>query len=204
MDNITALKEYDEVMQSYYGDTLAAANEEIEKYTSLMEHSANILDHYKNLMELTGKGINYKNIGKILEGEAQIAADTLATSTAIYEDRMSEAKTAYEAYQNALTSEASKETLETLKNTWLTAQQAANEAQEQMLSDTEAWAEMQNAILENSLADLGKSLEELATGQFGSYNELTTAIDRATARTEEWLTATNKIYETNKLINKAQ
>jgi hypothetical protein len=122
MDNLTALKDYDEAMQSYYGDTLAAANEEIEKYTSLMEHSANVLDHYKNLMELTGKGTDYKQIGKILEGEAQVAADTLAVSTAIYEDRMNEANTAYEAYQNALTSGASDETLETLENTWLTAQ----------------------------------------------------------------------------------
>jgi len=60
MDNINAIKEYDAAMQSYYGDTLAAANEEIEKYVSLMGNSANVLEHYKNLMELTGKSTNYK------------------------------------------------------------------------------------------------------------------------------------------------
>jgi hypothetical protein len=73
-----------------------------------------------------------------------------------------------------------------------------------MLSDTERWAETQKAILENTLADLGKTLEKLVTGKFGSYDELSTAIERATARTEEWLTNTNKIYETDKLMNKAQ
>lgn len=204
MDNINALKDYDELMQSYYGDTLAAANEEIEKYTSLMEHGAGVLEHYKNLMKLTGKETDYKQLGKILEGEAQVAADTLAVSTAIYEDRISEAETAWETYQNALTSGASQETLDTLKETWLTAQNAANEAQNQMLADTEAWAETQKAILENSLADLGKSLEKAISGRFGSYNELSSAIERAEASTEEWLTATNKVYETNKLINQAQ
>jgi hypothetical protein len=54
---------------------------------------------------------------------------------------------------------AGEKSIETLKNIWMTAQSEANDAQNKMLEDTQKWAEAQNAILENSLADLGKTLE---------------------------------------------
>jgi hypothetical protein len=36
----------DRTRQSYYGDTLAAENEEIEKHISLMTNASGVLEHY--------------------------------------------------------------------------------------------------------------------------------------------------------------
>jgi hypothetical protein len=42
-------------MMDYYGETLAAAQEEQTKYTDLMASQAGVLDHYASIMELMGK-----------------------------------------------------------------------------------------------------------------------------------------------------
>jgi hypothetical protein len=73
-----------------------------------------------------------------------------------------------------------------------------------MLSDAEAWAESLKAVLENKIAKAGEILEDALTGSYGSFDAMTTAMERANSLQEEYLTTTNKIYETNKLIRTAQ
>jgi hypothetical protein len=59
-----------------------------------------------------------------------------------------------------------------------------------MLSDLEAWAESEKAILENTLADLGSTLEDALTGGF-TFDEMSTQMERAQSLQEEYLTTTN-------------
>jgi hypothetical protein len=66
-----------------------------------------------------------------------------------------------------------------LKKNWQDAEAAANEAQEQMLSDAEAWAEALRAVLENKLSEVGQALENSLTGEWGSFDQMTTAMERA-------------------------
>jgi predicted transcriptional regulator len=79
---------------------------------------------------------------------------------------------------------------------------AANEAEDAYLSKAEEWAEALKAVLENALKDAGKQLEEALTGGT-TFDVLTTRMERANSLQEDYLTTTNKIYETNKLINTA-
>jgi glutamyl-tRNA reductase len=92
---------------------------------------------------------------------------------------------------------------ETYKKGWEAAAQAQSDAQDAMLSKTEEWAEAQRAIVENELADLGKQLEQALTGGT-DFDTVNTAMERASSLQEEYLTTTNKIYETNKLMRQAQ
>jgi transcription initiation factor TFIIIB Brf1 subunit/transcription initiation factor TFIIB len=85
----------------------------------------------------------------------------------------------------------------------MAAEQAAQEAQSQMIEDTEAWIETEKSIIENGFKEIGQTLENALTGGT-SFDSLTTAMDRAVNIQEEYLTTTNKIYETNKLMNTAQ
>jgi hypothetical protein len=79
---------------------------------------------------------------------------------------------------------------------------AANEAQDAYLSKAEEWAEALKAVLENKLADIGQTLENALTGG-ASFDTISTSMERANSLQEEYLTTTNKIYETNKLISSA-
>jgi multidrug resistance efflux pump len=92
---------------------------------------------------------------------------------------------------------------ELYKANWESAETSAREAQDKMLSDLATWAEAEKALLENTLADLGRSLEESLTGG-STFDELTTQMERAQSLQEEYLTTTNKIYNTTKMMRTAQ
>jgi hypothetical protein len=113
---------------------------------------------------------------------------------------LAEKKAAYEAFDPNDTSLAA----QTARQAWIDAQTATNEAQIKMLEDAEAWAEALKALLETELEELGDNLEKALAGEFGSLDYLMTSMERANSLQEEYLTTTNKIYETNKLMRSAQ
>jgi hypothetical protein len=50
----------------YYSETLAAAQDEMSKYTDLMESQSGVLEHYISLMELFGRNFDYESMEVIL------------------------------------------------------------------------------------------------------------------------------------------
>jgi glutamyl-tRNA reductase len=72
-----------------------------------------------------------------------------------------------------------------------------------MLSNTEAWLEAEKAVIENELKQLAQDLENSLTNGT-SFDYITMQMEHASSLQEEYLTNTNKIYETNKLIAEAQ
>ena len=199
------LNQLDDSMIHYYGDTLAAAQEELSVYTDMMDHHNDTLDHYKNLLDLFGQSKDYEKMGLILEAQVETAENAAAVSKANYEMLAAEAeakKAAWDAIQNDKT--ASDLDKEMAKQQWLDAQAAANQAQNDMLEDAEAWAQALKDVLENELAELADILDEALSGDFGSIDSMMTAMDRAKSLQEEFLTTTNQVYETNKLMNQAQ
>lgn len=201
-ENLEALNDLDKTMMEYYGNTLAAANEELDKFIERMSHSAGILEHYSSIMDLLGKSSDYKTMGVILEGQADVAENQAKSSKAIMEMMQGEAEDRYRAYQGALAS-GDKAAAELYLKQYEEALAAAQEAEDEYLSNAEQWAESLKAILENKLADLGKTLEEALTGGT-SFEQLTTQMERAASLQEEYLTSTNQIYETTKMMRAAQ
>ena len=201
-ENLEALNDLDKTMMEYYGNTLAAANEELDKFIERMSHSAGILEHYSSIMDLLGKSSDYKIMGVILEGQADVAENQAKSSKAIMEMMQGEAEDRYRAYQGALAS-GDKAAAELYLKQYEEALAAAQEAEDEYLSNAEQWAESLKAILENKLADLGKTLEEALTGGT-SFEQLTTQMERAASLQEEYLTSTNQIYETTKMMRAAQ
>ena len=204
LDNVASIQELDKTMMTYYGDTLVAAGEELARYTDLIEEQNSVLEYYLELLDLMGESADYKKIGVVLEGQAEIAEEQAKTSREWYEARRVDAENAKAAYEEALAMGVSEEEVALLKEKWLAAEEAAAEAQDKMLSDAEAWAEALRAILENKLSELGQILENALTQGFGSFDAMTTALERANSLQEEYLTTTNQIYETNKLMRTAQ
>jgi hypothetical protein len=86
-------------MSEYYGDTLAAAGEEIAKFTDKMEHQADVLEHFASMMEILGKETDYKSMGIILQGQADVSADELEVAKrtyALYKQEAEEKKALYD------------------------------------------------------------------------------------------------------------
>lgn len=202
-ENVEALMELDNTMMDYYSNTIDMANEELSKYTDQIEHQTSVLEHYSSLIELMGKSNDYKMMGKVLEGQVKTTKDAMTVSKQWYETQRANADSLAAEYAAAQARGASDEELELIKKNWDAAEASANEAQDKMLSDAEAWAEALRAVLENKLSELGQTLENALTGGT-SFDTINTQWERAQSLQEEYLTTTNQIYETNKLMRTAQ
>jgi hypothetical protein len=153
---------------------------------------------------MLGKSTDYKYMGKILQAQADVASNAYKVSKANYEMLKKQEDERKQAYDDAVARNASESELEMLEKQWWDARTAANEAQDTMLSDVETWAEALRAVLDNSIADFGQELENTLTAGYGSFDAMTSAFERKNALQEEYLTTTNKIYETNKMMRTAQ
>lgn len=202
LSNLESLNELDKTMMHYYGETLAMAADEIAKYTDHMEHLTEVLDHYQSLMEIMGKSTDYEAMGIVLEGKAKALGDQAATAKATMEMYKGEAEDRYQAYQQALL-DGDAAAAELYLQQYEDALAAADEAEQEYLASAEEWAEALTAVLENKLSKFGQTLENALTGGT-SFDQMTTAMERAASLQEEYLTTTNKIYETNKLMRQAQ
>lgn len=200
VDTLQSLLDLDKEMQEYYGKTLDKAAEEIDIYSDKIDHLNSVLDHYNNIMDLTGKSKDYEAMGTILEGQAE----NLHNQLQIAKEEYDMYKTQAEYWEQMMASvDETDPAFEVYKKNWDAAVIATNDAQDEMLSKTQEWAEAMRAVIENELADIGQTLEKSITGGT-SFDELLTSMERANSLQEEYLTDTNKIYETNKLIRTAQ
>lgn len=199
LDNLTALNDLDKEMLHYYEDTLAAASEELAYYTDQMEHLTNVLDHYRNIVKLVNGEYDYKSINTILTARTETIKNELDVATANYQMLLTE-KAAIEASLAGAADDAAREVFENELKAITT---AVNEAQEEMLSKTEQWAEEMKALMENTLAEAAHQMEMSFTNGIG-FDRLNDSLDRLSAYSEIYLTKTNQIYETQKLMNTAQ
>lgn len=202
MDNLSSIQELDKAMLSYYSDTLSAVSEEMDKYTAKMEHQTSVLEHYSNMMDILGKSKDYESMGSILQGQAETLENELAVAEAEYNLYAQQAEEKRALYEQAL-AEEDYAAAEIYKKEWEAADEAAMEAQSNMLDKTEQWAEAMKAVVENKLAGLAQTLEQSLTGG-SSFEQINTQLERAASLQEEYLTTTNQIYETNKLMRTAQ
>ena len=199
LDNLEALQDLDKEMMHYYEDTLVAGQEELAHYTDSMEHLTSVLDHYHNLIVMINGEYDYDSIGTVLEGKASTIKNELEVASANYEMLLEQQALIQSHYDNAIDENARALHAEELKA--INAQ--VDEAHELMLSKTEEWAEVQKAIMENIMAKAAREMEMAFTNNMG-FDALSNSLDRLSSTADVYLTETNKIYETQTLINKAQ
>ena len=201
-EQLEALTELDKTMTHYYEDTLSAAKEELDDYTDHMEHITGVFDHYMNIMDLLGKQKDYETIGNFLGGKAETARDELEVAKEYY-DMLLDQKDSIEAEFNKALRSGDEDSIKFWQEQWDAIVDATDEAHDEMLSKTEAWIENMRAVIQNNMEKLASDLEKALTGDFMNFDVLMDSFDKLNTRQEEYLTKTNQIYETNKLIRQA-
>ena len=201
LENLNSLVELDKQMIEYYSNTLDSAQNELEKFTSQLEHQASVLDHYKNVISLIGKENDFKMVNSILQGQYDVASNQLEVQMKYLEALQRQKK----EIESSLAKATGKEK-EGLQKQLEALIPKLNEAEQDVLSLKESIIELSNSILENDLAKFSKELEKgmLESLGFNSMDKYLQTIDRLNTSQEEYLTTTNKIYETNKLIRQAE
>lgn len=211
------LQELENTMTSAIADAYAAADETLAKYTDTMSHHISVLDHFMTLMDLLGESKNYDAMKAIAEGQVELAENMATVSKETYDmkktaldtqiDRMKEAGFTNDEGEFdlfAISEQDMTEEQRIIREGYQAAVTAAQEAEDQMLADAATWAEALKSLLETELAELADILNKNLSGEFGSLDQLSLAMERKNSLQEEYLTTTNKIYETEKMMRTAQ
>ena len=198
---IDDLLEIDDTMLHFYGETLSAGAEQLALYTDEMDHLNDVLQHYIDISELLGIDDNYEMMGEFLRGQREMAKNSLDISKANYEDLQARKAEVWATFSKMKPGD---ENYEWWAEQWKAISEAANEAQDQMLEDTKAWIESEKAIIENGFKEMGKDLEKLLVGGGKTFDTVRAELDALEAQQEDYLTKTNALYETNKLMRTAQ
>ena len=207
LDNLSALKNLDDQMMEYYGNTLNLANEELSKYTNHMKNLTSVLEHYSSIITLLGKDKDYTRVLEVLNGTAQTKKNNFETSKQWYEVLKSEKQEAARALANAR-DDAEREML---KANFEAIVEKFDEAQEQMLSDAEEYGNALKEILTTKMEEAAKAMEDVMSSttitidgtnfNISGWDAIADALDRMSSYQDEYLTKTNQVYEMNKLLN---
>ena len=197
--NQEALMALNEEMLSYYEAALQEGQQMFSDYVSEFDNLINTLDHYKNVMSLIGQDKDYDAMNEILQTRIGVLNDKVAATEAFlasYDTQIAEAE---ENIKNAATEDDKKyweERLRTLNK--MKADEQAN-----LYSYLEQIGDAANEILSNSIEKAYEEAERAMTGGT-TFDAILKDMERVDKIQEEFLTTTNKMYETNKLLSQAQ
>ena len=200
-DQLNALLDLDKQMREYYGNTLNEADDELGKHTDHLENLTKVFDHYINLLDIFGKSKDYDTMGDFLEGQAHGLKNELDVAEAYYDGLVKEKEEVKKLFDEAVAS-GNEEDIKYYGKMYDDITDSVDRAYEDMLEKTEAWAESMKKIYENTFNKLSDELEKALTDGMG-FDSMLNDFDLLNQQQEEFLTKTNQIYETNKLMRTA-
>ena len=216
LSNVDAISNLKEEIIDYYGNVLSSAIAELDKYISRVDHVNSLLNHYQNILSLTGRATNYNLLEQLQAANAATATTLINMNKAEYETATNEAEKYLKAYneikqkieerekqvgniKNDEVMQNLKDEAEVMRKAYETALETANNAEEQMFASVQDALENAAFMLETALERAAKAVEKALTGIVGSFDELARQMNMTSTRQDEYLTKTNQSYELNKM-----
>ena len=190
--------------KEFFGNALDYWNEKLNKVNTAIENNNKILSHFQNVLNLLGKSADYEALGKILQGISDNAKEDYAQRSRQFED-------ARQIYNSAKLDQArlersgiTGEALEQQKEAVAQALEDYQNKYDAMMTSAEAYIESINNITQNNINRIFAAAEDNLSGEWGSLDALDSAMKRHQSVADQYLTKTNQIYETNKLLRQIQ
>lgn len=192
-DNITGIQEF-------YENTLDKLDEKWDEYFDKLDYYTNVIDKYKSLSALTGREANQQ----FIKAFAQAGYQTAAQASDARKSEYLKAKDSYEKMLNKSEDEVIKngEDVEKFRKDLEATRKRFVESQDSWLDSLQDLGERANTLLQSELAIVKETMENEIFGM--SLEDYQKELDMLNAKQEDYLTTTNKMYETNKLIRTVQ
>ena len=199
MENYDTLVAMDEKMQEYYSNAINDGLDLIHTYEEGFDSFLSTLDHYSSIMGLIGQEKNYDGMNSILEARVGVLNDRIESAKMTIAD--------LEDQENLINAELAKDLPEESRKYWEEQLQLVTKAkrdeQDSLYGYLEEIGEAANQILKNNIDKAMKELRDSITGGV-NLEYLMKDMERMSTYQEDYLTNTNKMYETNKIIAQAQ
>lgn len=201
ISNVETLKDLLQEVGEYYLNTLSTVNERIDAQTAKFDHYLATIEHYKNLSTMLYGEQAYDKLNNILKGQEKILTNRISVSEREIQMLEGQRDQILAEMNKSGISEQTKQKLQEDLNEIET---QIMDKEENMMSDIEQLGEIAMETLTNTLGAARKKFEETLAGTGSSIDSVIAQIERLNSVQEGYLTTTNKMYETNKLINQAQ
>ena len=145
------MREYGQSLVTFYSDTLASISTEIDRFTSQLEHSNGVLEHYVSILGLLGKSKDYEFLGDIYQTQFEGNMTKLNATRIEYDKALQEEQSKLDEYRAAQSNGATEEALQKFKDVADAATAYRQEKQNELLEDTEATLQSAREIYENNL-----------------------------------------------------
>ena len=183
-----------------YNEVLEDWKTKISDVTTSITFNIEKLDHLQKVFELLGKSTDYKSLGKIFEAQAKGAE----TNYNVQKAKTDEAKKLYSEHQ-AHAATLSGTELEEYQKTVLDKDRALlEEFEKEEESAFQSWIEKLQVVHENNINQIYQDYEKALVGEYGNFDNLDRSMEQQKSMTEEYLTKTNQLYETNKMLRNLQ
>ena len=189
--------------KEYYGQVLDYWNGKLEIVNQNIENNIKAFDHLQNILNLLGQSTDYEKQGQILQGRFQASQDNYNSRKRQAEDAKNEYEAALRERDRLKKSGISAEALEAYEEgTLQKALDDYNTKADAMYTALEETITLSNQLFENEINKIMQESEWRLAGEWGNFNDLDSAMKRQQSVTEEYLTKTNQLYETNTMLRK--
>ena len=194
-----ALKSIKEEQEGAYGEALDLVSEKLGEITEKYDNLNTALDHYMELTELINGEKDFAGIGNILSSQNEVLRQQKDSALQEYQMYSNEMQVLQKALRKA-DSDAEKAALERqIKDL----EPVLAESYDKYLGLAEEYANNLKDIYSNTIEQIKYDLEKILTNDKG-YDLLDQIVEGKQFHDDSYLTETNKLYESNKLIRQAQ
>lgn len=204
-DNIIDLNSQLLELRNTVQDKLTAAfdawNEKLDKNTSKLTHLRNLVNNYKNIIDIVGKdnlGISDETMEKIRVVQMKTANDQLSAAKAAM-DAAKKTLSQYEAARDAASARGDQESVKEWDNQIEAVEEKLRELTENFQT---TWADALQAVadaFESRVDQIVENFSESVSGIYKNLDELSEFMDREKEIDERYLDNFEKVYEINKL-----
>ena len=199
LDNLEALKSLDDEMMNYYGNTIDLAKQELDGYTTQLEHATKKLQHFQKVQSLSGQGKNYDTELKLIDAQMKTTKNSFDVAKQWYDNRLQDVKDFKEALAK-VDKVANPKEYELIETQLKKAQEAAAEAYDEMASYREEYLELGQQLWQTNIEKIKDAADKALSDGMGLINMIDSMKNISTVA-DEYLTKTNQLYETNKMLN---
>ena len=188
----------------YYQQLIDKASEFIEIHIDTFDQFSNLLQHYKDVNILKNGEQDYKTLNKINNAQKQILKDQISTSETTISGLKSQRDQLKQDLENTSIID-DEEKYNKIANDLQAVEDMIVGEEEKIMSALNELGEIAMDTLTNTLGQAKKEFQKAVFGDSTyTIEDMINKISRMNQVQEEFLTDTNKLYETNKLIRQAQ
>ena len=201
IDNLNTLQELVDYQLELYGNMADSASEIMQRYIDKMDSMISQLDNYREMASLLGWDKDFDTMNQFYDTQQAAINSTIAQAKGVVDMWNTEFDEIAKRYENGeWKNEVERQMLE---NKWWEAYDKKVEAEqylnEQVLKSGQIAQERLAMALEKAAEDFQKGLFKGVLS-----DDFMTELQRLNSLQEDYLTKTNQMYETNKLIRQAQ